>query len=28
MKSAFLQVGGQVVNTCAAGPCYANGYRP
>ena len=28
MKSAFLQVGGQVVNTCAPGPCYANGYHP
>jgi hypothetical protein len=28
MKSAFLRVGGQVVNTCAPGPCYANGYTP
>jgi hypothetical protein len=28
MKSAFLRVGGSVVNTCAPGPCLANGWTP
>jgi hypothetical protein len=28
MKSAFLRVGGSVVNTCAPGPCLANGRTP
>ena len=25
-KSEFLKIGGGVVDTCGAGPCYANGY--
>ena len=25
-KSEFLKIGGRVVDTCGAGPCYANGY--
>jgi hypothetical protein len=25
-KSEFLKIGGAVVDTCGAGPCYANGY--
>jgi hypothetical protein len=25
-KSAFLQIGGQVIDVCGGGPCYADGY--
>ena len=25
-KSEFLKIGGGVIDTCGAGPCYANGY--
>jgi hypothetical protein len=28
MNSAFLRVGGSVVNTWASGPCLANGWTP
>ncbi len=27
MKSAFLEIGGKVVDTCHHRPCYANGYK-
>jgi len=28
MKSAFLSLRSQVVDTCGPHPCYANGYTP